>query len=100
MTPATASSQGYTSANDYSPTLGTSPTVGAGTSLASSCSTLSALCNGTTGGCSYNSTSHTVTCPATVVNARLSAWDVGAYQFKSGSSTPPSNPPSVTAVVH
>jgi hypothetical protein len=104
MPAATASSQGYTSANDYAPTLATNSTVGAGANLTSSCTTLPALCSGTGTACSYNSTSHTVSCPGTTVNARPSsgAWDTGAYEFKTGTtqSTPPSTPPSVTVVVH
>ena len=104
MPAATASSQGYTSANDYAPTLATNSTVGAGANLTSSCTTLPALCSGTGTACSYNSTSHTVSCPGTTVNARPSsgAWDTGAYEFKTGTtqSTPPSTPPSVTVLVH
>jgi len=104
MPAATASTQGYTSANDYAPTSATNSTVGAGANLTSSCTTLPALCSGTGTACSYNSTSHTVSCPATTMNARPSsgAWDAGAYEFKTGTtqSTPPSIPPSVTVVVH
>jgi hypothetical protein len=106
MTPTTAASQGYTSANDYSPTLGTNSTVGAGTNNATFCNGLSnaaaksACLVGTTDGCSYNSSSHSISCPGIVANARPSsgAWDVGAHEYLATNS--PAPPTGLVAVVH
>ena len=102
MTPTTATSQGYTSANDYAPTLATNSTVTAsGTNETSGYCVDAVLHNalaeaaclaGTTNGCSYNTSNHTVSCPAITANARLSAWNMGAYQFASGAApAPPTN---------
>jgi hypothetical protein len=97
MTNATATTDGYTSSQTYgySPTAGGSPTVGTGTNK------YSAYCGalGTAGltaaqtacesdvdyACTYNSSSHTVSCPARTALARptSSAWDIGAYQFSA-----------------
>lgn len=105
MTNAVATSDGYTSSPTYSylPTTGSSPTVRAGTNEGTNnsafCSALniaagsdsyltdaaSACQNGTRYACTYNSTTHTMSCPAQTAVARPSsgAWDVGAYQFSS-----------------
>jgi hypothetical protein len=67
----TASGQGYTALNFYSPTSGASPTVATGTNLTASCGgAFVSLCSGTT-------RAGTVT-----LNTRpaATAWDVGAYQ--------------------
>jgi hypothetical protein len=131
MSDATATSQGYTTgsagtaqsntcANDSSkpctPTSSSNSTVGAGSSHQAYCTALAtysesaigadaakACAYGTTDGCSYNSTTHTMNCPAQTAVARPStgAWDTGAYQFSgSGSLTPPQAPTSLTVTVN
>lgn len=85
----TANSQGYTAVQQYAPTNVSGATVGAGTNLTSSCGTnFVALCSDTTLACSYNSSNHTVSCPARTTIARPAsvAWNSGAYQFISGHS--------------
>lgn len=46
---------------------------------------------GTTDGCSYNSTTHTMTCPAQTAVARpsVTAWNAGVYQYSSSETQPP-----------
>jgi hypothetical protein len=123
LTDAQATSQGYTTgtggtsnagnncANDLttpcSPTSASNSTVGAGTNEQAYCTALAsytgepaigtdaanACIYSTADGCSYNSTSHTMSCPAQTANARPSgAWNAGAYEFNS--QNPPPNPPS------
>jgi len=111
MTHATAAADGYTASETYafSPSgSGSSPTAGTGTNETSNfCSALSAAANSdptlanaatscesdTTYACSYNSTSHTVSCPMRTVAARPSsgAWSIGAYQSTSSVVQPPTN---------
>lgn len=69
---ATATSQGYTTTNNYAPTVGTNSTVGSGTNFTSSCSTFSPVDN--------------LFCSDILHAARPSsgAWDTGAYQFIPG----------------
>jgi hypothetical protein len=97
-----ATGQGYTSSNDFAPTSSSSATVTAsgtnetsGYCAALNNSTAQAACeSGTTNGCAYNSTSHTVSCPAITANARpaSAAWNVGAYQYSGGGApAPPTN---------
>jgi hypothetical protein len=119
MTDATATSQGYTTgssgtvssntcANDSSkpcmPTSSGNSTVGAGRNEVAYCNTLgsygsetaigtdaaNACKYGTTDGCAYNSTTHTMSCPAQTALARPGgkAWDSGAYQYAPGPSSP------------
>ena len=95
MTTGTATTQGYTAANDYAPTLGTNSTVGAGNNLTSSCSTFgAALCSGAgapseaTGSGGKIAVSPSITI---VARPSSSAWDSGAYQF--------SGVPTVTTTV-
>ena len=96
---AKAHSQAYTSTGPYaySPAPDCTPktcsTVGRGTDeTANFCGALAtagladaaAACRSDTGyACTYNTSNHTVTCPARTANARPegAAWDVGAYQF-------------------
>ena len=127
MSDATATSQGYTTgsggtsggsntcANDgtepCSPTASSKSTVGAGANKQSYCTTLASYSSdpsvgtdasnackyGTTDGCSYNSTTHTMSCPAKTTVARPSgAWDAGVYQYTGG----PPPPTGLTAVVN
>lgn len=54
---------------------------------------------GTTDGCSYNSTTHAMICPAQKAAARPAsgAWDAGAYQFANVGT--PGTPLNLTAIV-
>ncbi len=112
MTDAQATSQGYTtggagtvtsntctndSTSACSPPASSSATAGTGNNLQAYCKTLAsytsepaisfdaanACKNGTTDGCSYNSTTHTMNCPVKGVISRpaTTAWDSGAYQY-------------------
>jgi len=113
MTHSTATSAGYTSSETYafSPASVSAPTVAAGTNEGSAnnayCSALStaaatdsylsdaatACLNDTRYACTYNSTNHTVACPARTAIARPSSgnWDIGAYQFGNVVLDPPTN---------
>jgi hypothetical protein len=96
MTNATAATQGYTSSDDYAPTAATNATVTAsGTNETSGYCSASVLgysiaeaacIQGTSLGCSYNTTTHTVSCPAVARVARPSSgnWNAGAYQYGTG----------------
>jgi hypothetical protein len=91
----------------FSPVASTNSTVGAGTNEQSLCTTISGIfspagtaCQNDTGyACSYNTTSHTVTCPlrSRVARPTSAAWDIGAYQFQSIALEPPTD---VQAVGH
>jgi len=126
MTDATAETQGYlvstggttnsdTCANDTTPcapTLGSNSTVGAGANHQAYCTALAAYSTepaigtdaanackyATTDGCAYNTSTHTMTCPAQAVVLRpaSTAWDAGAYEYQSGnpSAGAPSFSPS------
>ena len=103
-----ANAQGYTSTQTYpyspisSCTSSTCSTVQSGTNINQSAPYLlaqavvgtaaaaTACQNGTSVGCAYNATSHTLNCPNLALAARPSsaAWDVGAYQIRP--------PPSIT----
>jgi hypothetical protein len=115
MTTATATSQGYitsggtlgngTCANETTtpcaPTASNSGTVGVGANHQAYCTALASYTSepaisveaanackyGTTDGCAYNTTTHTMVCPAQTAVARPSsgAWDAGAYQYAGGS---------------
>jgi hypothetical protein len=117
MTNATATSDGYNSSEAYafSPTSSGSPTVGASANRNSSfCSALttasatdswltdaaSACQNDTRYACTYNTSNHTVTCPARTPLPRPSsgAWDVGAYQY--GGSPAPAPPTALPPSAH
>jgi hypothetical protein len=119
MSDATATSQGYTTGtagnvnsntctNDgttpCSPTGSGNSTVGTGTNLQAYCTALAAYTsepaistdaanackNGTTDGCSYNTTTHAMVCPAQAAIARplSGAWDAGAYVNNAQGSRP------------
>ncbi|MGB7601556.1 MAG: hypothetical protein WBM24_14695 [Candidatus Sulfotelmatobacter sp.] len=101
QTMSTANKQGYSASEleEYSPVAGctssTCSTVGAGVSLASSCSaSMTELCSSVTYP-SYDSATHRMGVMA--ANARSAAWDIGAYQFASGSS--PNPPTGLSATV-
>lgn len=92
MPQSTATVDGYTSSQNYvfSPTSGSSPTVGKGTNETSYCSSLSgdstayAACQSDTSySCVYETTNHTVSCPARSSVQRSSSgnWSVGAYIY-------------------
>jgi hypothetical protein len=134
MTDATATSQGYTTGtagtsrantctNDSTmPCTSTSAgnsTVGTGGNHQAYCTTLASFSSepaigtdaanackfGTTDGCAYNTSTHTMNCPAHTAVARpvSTAWDVGAYEFAAGGGgggSPPAPPTNLTGVVH
>lgn len=114
MTNSTATTDGYTSSQTfgYSPIAGNSPTVGTGTNQYTGyCSTLLASADSliqaagtacrldTTYSCTYNTTNHTVSCPARTAVARPTSatWDVGAYQFGAGAPQAQTPVPSPAA---
>jgi hypothetical protein len=86
-----AKAQGYTSKSAYAfqPTSASGSTVGTGVTVSSLCTAVSAIdanagtaCGNATGyACSYNSSNHTVTCPALTPVSRGGTWDKGAYQY-------------------
>lgn len=107
----TANGQGYTGSETYaySPTSGSGSTVGGGTNEQSLCTTISginaaagAACQSDTGyACTYNTSNHTVSCPARTPVARPSsvAWDQGAYQYSGTQASAPNPPTGLTASV-
>jgi hypothetical protein len=92
QTLAQANAQGYTSTSGdaLEPTKATGGTVAAGANEQSHCTTIGSLnaaagaaCQKSTGyACAYNTSNHTVSCPATseVLRPTSARWDVGAYQ--------------------
>lgn len=106
MSNAAATAAGYTASETYaySPPASNSSTVGAGTNRQSYCTALSTAASSDPTlsdaaaacqfdfkyACTYNSTSHTVTCPARTAVARPSsaAWDVGSYEYAAGGDAP------------
>jgi hypothetical protein len=93
QTAATATSQGYSSSNNYAPTSATASTVGAGQNMTSYCATFSpdsALCSGTSDAVAETSGDggKVAAYPAIPIVSRASDWDAGAYQF-SASTKPP-----------
>jgi hypothetical protein len=115
-TNAQATSKGYTASEafTYSPTSSSSPTVGTGTNENASngafCSALSnaglsdaanACQSDTAYGCTYSTSTHTISCPARTVTARplTSAWNIGAYEYNT-QDPPPVAPSGLTAVVN
>lgn len=110
MTDSQAATAGFspTSAYAYQPQSGdcngqTSPTcpIKSGANLTGSWPAGFAI-NDTSYGCSYDTGSHSVKCPARTPLTRPSTgnWDVGAYQFGATSSGGPQPPTGLTAVVH
>jgi hypothetical protein len=102
---ATASGQGYTSAESYmfSPASSSGPTVGAGANLGSvSWWPAGFDTKDTAYACTQQTVSTVVqvVCPVRAANTRPTgslAWDAGAYSFSSGSVAP--NPPSGLAAI-
>jgi len=125
MSDATATAQGYTtgtggtdggsntcaneSTTPCAPTAKTNATVSAGSNYQAYCTALggysseyaigteaAAACKyNATDGCTYNTSTHTMVCPAQTANSRppSAAWDAGAYQFfpTPGLIQPPTN---------
>lgn len=103
MSHRSAKRQGYAASEiyGYSPVIGSGPTIGIGTNEQSFCSAMIASgdpmiraagtsCRSdTTYACRYNSTNHTVICPARAATARPSGspWDAGAYQSQSAAQS-------------
>jgi hypothetical protein len=93
-----------------SPVASTNSTVGAGTNEQSLCSTIASLnaaagtaCQSDTSyGCAYNTSNHTVSCPADPLVARptSTAWNIGAYQYNGGGDPPPNPPSGLSALVN
>jgi hypothetical protein len=113
QTVAAASAQGYSSGSTYAfaPTSGTGATIGTGTNNQSICTTITGLnasagaaCQNATGyACSYNTSNHTVSCPAEtplVPRPSTTAWNVGAYQYAGGTQTTVTPPTSLAAAAH
>jgi hypothetical protein len=131
MTDSTSSSQGYTSSSaainsgyvnctnestaPCSPTAANNSTVGAGANHMAYCNALAGFTSelaisadaanackyGTTDGCSYNLSNHTMSCPAQTPVARptIAAWDAGAYQFSGSQAQAPQPPTGLQAAV-
>ena len=99
MTNSTAAIQGYTSANNYAPTAATDSTVTTpginettgycAVSILNLVSAEAACAQGTTAGCSYDTSNHTVSCSAGNARPLTGSWNVGAYQY---SGLQPSSP--------
>jgi hypothetical protein len=110
MTDAQATTAGFTSSSVYAyqPQSGTcngqsSPTcpINNGSNLASVWPS-GFVTNDTSYACMYNTSTHSVSCPARASVARPSTgnWDVGAYQFGTTTSTSPQPPTGLSVVVH
>jgi hypothetical protein len=106
QTLSTANGQGYTLANDFSPTSASGATVTAsGTNQTNGyCTQLgdanaAAACLQSIASVSYNATTHTVVYPAYAPVNRPSSgvWNIGAYQYVVGGQ--PNAPTNLTAVV-
>lgn len=107
----TANAQGYTVANNFSPTLSSNTTVTAsGTNETNGYCAAAVLQNtvaeaacvsGITG-VSYNSTNHTAVYPAITPVPRPStgAWNVGAYQFSGTTQPAPAPPTNLTLTIN
>jgi len=111
-----ASGQGYTSSEPYaySPTSASNATVIAGTNEKGYCSALTGssdadlqaagiACQSDTGyACTYNSTNHTVSCPArtTIARPTITAWDAGAYQLSGSQAQGPQPPTNLQSTVY
>lgn len=130
MSTSTASSQGYISgsgiyttnncSNDSTtpcaPTAVGYSTVGVGGNHQAYCTTLASYSGenaisaeaanacryGTTDGCAYNVSTHTMNCPGQTPVARPTtlAWDAGAYQFSATQAKLPQPPTSLLATVN
>jgi hypothetical protein len=109
QTIAAANAQGYTSANDYAPTAASTATVGKGANENGLSATFgSAFQQTTTNGCAYNTSNHTVVCPAVTVLPRpasgpcpgVGCWDAGAYMSGSSNANQPPAPANLAATVN
>jgi hypothetical protein len=97
-----ANKQGYTSANDFTPTAASTATLKKGLNLTSLISTFgSAFGSSTTNGCTYVVSNHTVSCPGVTANIRplIALWDAGAY-MSGASATLPAAPRNLAATVN
>lgn len=90
QTETVANSQGYTTTNDYAPTLLTNSTVFAGSNLSASCISISpALCLGTTDGVVEQSGSGgKIASFPTISPTQRIIWDAGAWQFSAKYNSP------------
>jgi hypothetical protein len=100
MTPSTAASQGYTAANNYSPSSNTGSSVTMqGTNMTGNCSAVwTTLCIG------LDSSNPTLpgTARPTVTNSGQPStyWNVGAYQYSGSNVTQPVAPTGLTATLN
>jgi hypothetical protein len=112
QTPAAATAQGYTASETfaYSPSSGSAGTVREGTNEQSICTAMSSAglsaaataCQSGTGyACAYNTSTHTLTCPAMTPVARPTSgtWDVGAYEYGGTQASAPNPPTGLTVSV-
>jgi hypothetical protein len=97
------------------PTSAGNSTVGAGVNHMAYCNTLATFSSepaigteaanackfGTTDACAYNTSTHTMNCPARAAVARpaSTAWDAGAYQFSGSQVQAPQAPTNLQAAV-
>lgn len=116
MTRSAAAGAGYTASETYaySPNSATSATVNTGLNQQNACSALTTAaasdsslsdaalaCQSDTGyGCTYNTSSHSVSCPArnSLPRPTSTAWNIGAYQY-NGQTAQPSSPTGLVATV-
>lgn len=84
----------------YSPVASTNSTVGGGSNLATSCSgAMATLCSDASYA-TYNTSNHAVSMRTTNKRPGSGPWDVGAYAFSTGGSSPGvSSPSSLTVTV-
>jgi hypothetical protein len=130
MSGAAATAQGYTTGTagavnpntcahettmPCSPTSASNSTVGAGAAHQGYCTTLASFVSepaisieaanackfGTTDGCAYDTSTHSMICPAQPAVARptSTAWDAGAYQFSGSQVGAPQPPTGLHALV-
>ena len=98
-----ANAQGYVNGNNYAPTLISNATVGTGGNLTSICYGMDntvawAACQSGIAGVTYNTANHTAADNTPSARPVIGPWDVGAYQFSSGSTSGPAPPTGLTAV--
>jgi hypothetical protein len=100
----------YSSSQTYalSPASNTGATVGTGTNVSAVCTTINAINSAAGAAClhdttyavSYNSANHTVGGLARTPKSRGSAWDVGAYEYSSSTSSTVEPPTGLSASVN
>lgn len=99
-----ANAQGYTASNSYAPTSASGATIGSGVSALAICNSMllgsaASACQSGITGVTYDSSNHTAVPGQIVLRPSTGAWDTGAYQFTGSTSSAPTAPTSLTAVV-